>query len=312
MFSQELTEKSLLAEMNKRLPQKKLLGSYLPHKGLSKLAELNKRDDFNIEDIGFFIEYGLSFSPAPFDIIPFGYTGGDGCYFAFLTDFGYHKNLEDCPIVFISPTDFNVKKPAWANILFAKNFEDFLSLMIQINFVDIIRFEDLSTLNFSEKIKEIHAELDHFPKTTQSRKSTIQIIRENFKLNKIPNLNDYFTDLKCERESINFLILKDAINLELLSIDRPIEKLSAKLNSNELKDWLNRVNLNSRLAFYRESPYIYQYWKNDYIEILKTIKKQLKEDGFQREVDVLEEEIRYTMLSQKYREIRKKKIRDKD
>lgn len=47
----------------------------------------------------------FSYYITPPDLIPFASTGGDGIHFGFLTDFGAVKDLENAPIVCVTPTN---------------------------------------------------------------------------------------------------------------------------------------------------------------------------------------------------------------
>lgn len=59
--------------------------------------------------------YFLQFDPldngcyysSPADSIVFANTGMDGIHYSFLTDFGIHTNLEQAPIICVSPMDFD-------------------------------------------------------------------------------------------------------------------------------------------------------------------------------------------------------------
>lgn len=304
-----MSEEELLKAMQIRMSKDDVLGRYKEHESLKKLYGLNQREDFETETIGFILGYDKPYCPAPIDIIPFGRTGGDGCYFAFLTDFGAYDSIEDCPIVFISPTDFDDQKPGQANKMFAENFMDFLSIMTEMTYAEIIRFEDLKTMDFESKINEIKKETEIYdsPRLKQLQQSTIKLLKENFRITKIDDLNTYYQDLEKERNGENSVLLIDGINLTTKARNHSVPiKLEAKLSSTDLALWLHNAKEISKLAFYREAQYIYSFSDDSYNEILKVIKEQMKKDNLMRESRILEFEINQNNLSKKYYEIRKK------
>lgn len=75
--------------------------------------------------------YFLKFDPldnggyycSPFDAIVFANTGMDGIHYSFLTDFGMHTDLEQAPILCVSPMDFgNCVR------IVARNLQEFFEL----------------------------------------------------------------------------------------------------------------------------------------------------------------------------------------
>ena len=73
---------------------------------LIRLEEDLQKEGKTLDTIGFVpIVTEFAYSITPIDVIPFAHTGGDGVHFGFLTDFGRVKNLNDAPIVCVSPTN---------------------------------------------------------------------------------------------------------------------------------------------------------------------------------------------------------------
>ncbi|MDF1697345.1 MAG: hypothetical protein P1U56_15990 [Saprospiraceae bacterium] len=309
------SEVELLTEMKKRMSIEELLGKYQEHKGLSKLYLLNERKDFDTESIGFILGYTKPYSPAPFDIIPFARTGGDGCYFAFLTDFGRFVTIEDCPILFVSPSDFDKNKPNQSNILFANNFDEFLAIMHTLTYAEIIRFQDLTVLDFETKIKEVRQERNEYDAEESKAllSSTLHIIEEEFDLSEIANLNTYYTELNSSRDGRQWIKLRDGIHLlKAESENEDPEIMSTKLPIEALKEWLKKTSMISRLAFYRDCPYIYSFSDDDYGDILQIIANQMAEDKMTREASIIEFEIKQNKLSKAYFNLRRSKMTPKN
>jgi hypothetical protein len=304
---QNKTEEELLEELKTRMSLSEILGKYKESPTIKKLNELNANEEFDMGSLSCFLEYGKPYVPAPTDIVPFGYTGGDGCYFAFLTDFGFYDNLDDCPIVFISPTDFDSKQPQNANKIIARNIFDFLTILTQIRYAEITRFEELKTLDFASKIKEFIN--DSSEETIKIQNSTINLINANFNLPLILNLNQYYADLEKERNGQNYLKLKDNLNLKFASYSTT-NILDSILTHKDLEIWLNKNDKYSKLAFYREAPYVYQHFKDDYNNIQKLIVEQMEKDGIVRESKILRFEIEQNQISEKWLELRRQNLKN--
>lgn len=306
---QNKTEEELLDELKTRMSLSEILGKYKESPTIKKLNELNVNEEFDMESLSCFLEYDKPYIPAPTDIVPFGYTGGDGCYFAFLTEFGFYDNLDDCPIVFISPTDFDSKHPQNSNKIIARNIIDFLAILTQIRYAEITRFEDLKTLDFLAKIKEYIK--DSSEKNLKLQNSTINLINSNFNLPQILNLNQYYIDLENERKGPNYLILKDNLNLRIQSnFPTKITEIQPNFTATELETWLDKNEKYSKIKFYGESPYIYEYFKNEYKYILEVIAKQMEKDGMVRESNILKFEIEQNKISEKWLELRRQKLKN--
>lgn len=310
---QNKTTEQLLEELKTSLPITEILGKYRESPTIKKLNELNEREEFKTESLYLNLEYGKPYVPAPIDIIPFGYTGGDGCYFAFLTEFGLHENLDECPIVFISPTDFYDKEPHHANKIIARNMFDFLTILIQVRNSEITRFNDIKTMDFKSNIEQvvkdhIHDSLGHI---IDLQNSTIELIKANITLPIIPNLNQYYVDIEKERNRPNYLKLKDNLNLKLRpNAHSGIKKLDSILSPKELEVWLNNTEKTSRQAFYREAPYIYEHFRDEFKNILEIIANQMEKDGLIRESNILKFEMKQKQILDRWLELRKQNLKN--
>jgi len=89
----------------------------------------------------------------PVDSFPFAYTGGDGVHYALLTDFGLNKDLNEAPVIRISPMDLEVVRLVARNItdFFSLHFFDELLMLNEYNseeaYLNSIREEESKSLN---------------------------------------------------------------------------------------------------------------------------------------------------------------------
>ncbi len=167
----------------------------------------------------------------------------------------------------------------------------------------------MKTLDFLAKIKEYIK--DSSEKNLKLQNSTINLINSNFNLPQILNLNQYYIDLENERKGPNYLILKDNLNLRIQSnFPTKITEIQPNLAATELETWLDKNEKYSKIKFYRESPYIYEYFKNEYKYILEAIAKQMEKDGMERESNILKFEIKQNKISEKWLELRRQKLKN--
>lgn len=308
MIAQKSELDSLYQEMIVQLPIEDIYGQYQKPASLIKLESVIKTRKIDTETIGFFLYESKPYMPAPTDIIPFATTGGDGCYFAFLTDYGYYKNLEEAPIVFISPTDFDEKYPNQANKLFARNFRDFLKIMITMQYAEIVRFKELTKMDFDSEIQIMQADINSnsSEERIKLREQTIETIKREYNIDKINNLHGYYSMLESERKQENYIDLKDGLGLKTQLNDRLIGiDFSEK---SLLSESLENASKIERIRFYREAPFIYKHYTDEYQEIVRLIAEYLYLDGFHREAKILKFEIEQNLKSKNYFEARKKML----
>ena len=288
----------LRQKITKKITTEEIYGHYQKPQTLVKLEQLVIEENIDLETIGFFLSESLPYSSSPIDIIPFASTGGDGCYFAFLTDFGYHQDLENAPIVFISPSDFDVKIPHFGNKIFAENIVHFIKLMTIMKSAEFIRFKNLFEIDFNTEIASISADIEAASSddTNARRREVIDLLSASFEGSIDMKLEDYYIILGKNRKAHNYVHLKDGIGLKThLRLEKPIADFS---NAEKLNENLCDADRLSKLIFYREAPYIFKHFKDDYIGIMKLISEHLGNDGFSREAHLIK-----LMLDQRLNEI---------
>jgi hypothetical protein len=313
--AQNKSEEELLEELKIKMPISEILGKYSESKILSKLTLLNKREDFKTESLSLNLEYSKPYVPAPIDIIPFGYTGGDGCYLAFLTDFGFYSSLDECPIVFISPTDFDANHPQHANKIIAKNIIDFLSILIKIRNPEVTRFEDIKTMDFDFSLDEYIRDFknDSLDYILELQNSTIELIKSNFELNDIVDLNQYFINLEIERNGDFHIKTKDNLNIRVKEkYPEKINRIDSMLSPELLDQKITNIDTYSKFVFYRESPYIYPHFKQEFSEILNVIIKSMVKISLIRESNILKFELKQNKISEAWLEKRREKLKTRD
>lgn len=268
--------------------------------------QLLENSNIPTEHFGFYIDYDYHYDSTPIDTIPFATTGGDGCHFCFLTDFGQCTNLNEAPIVFISPTDYEQINPQYGNFLYAKNFLDFLRINISIYNPEIIRFKDLRKTDFNKGIEEFINEKNQTELEIIS--STKKQLIDLFGILPIVNLNSYYTELYNSRNNDSFIKTKDELNIFYKKTEEPI--ITMPNENMELKGWFKNSNRKSRTKFYRELPNIYKFYSSQYQNTLKLIINYLDDDKYLREAKIvdfeLSKKLEYNIISKHYFKIRGK------
>ncbi|QHW32969.1 hypothetical protein GZH47_20680 [Paenibacillus rhizovicinus] len=127
----------------------------------------------------------------PDEAIVFLWTGVDGDHFAFLTDGVTVDSLEDAPILFIQPMDFDDPyKPV------ARNIKEFLALYVQLK--EPYLFECLPSYETEEEFVQHYKEnfeegiLEH----EEEQKTVISAIEQHIQLPEIVGVFAYIQDLK--------------------------------------------------------------------------------------------------------------------
>lgn len=90
------------------------------------------------DELGFYGGYYHSeYGNTPWDVIAFGWTGGDGVHYGFLTEFGAVIDLNEAPIVNVTPMGGDE-----AGVVIANNIREFLSIIAIDNSLEYYSFEN--------------------------------------------------------------------------------------------------------------------------------------------------------------------------
>jgi len=237
-------------------------------------------------------------------------TGGDSCYFAFISDFGEQKDLENAPIAFISPTDFDKNRPKQSNFLIANNIKEFLSLMVELEYAEHIRSEDIydPAINniLEDRILEFQSDQDS--EEIEIKKSTANKLISEFNLPAISNFYNHFKLVNKQRNTPNHLTTMEGLNIEYKSADLPIA-VNGKTIS-EYHENLKNTNDASKLVAIRNAPYKFSFSDEEYDKYKTLLIDTFKELNLNRELKIQNFEIEMNKISSEWMEIRKQIINE--
>lgn len=286
-----------------KMSEKDLLGRYEKPQALLALEQLQANKEIDTEAIGLQLYGSVPFTPAPVDVIPFAHTGGDGCYVGFITDFGFQDDLENAPIAFISPADFDQQNPKQGNFLIAGNIKEFLSCIISLKYIEIVRFKDIYTDDLQNDImqcikdrKEIGIDMI----TTPAK------IKHVFNVPFIDNFPHYFRKVRANRVKNTNVETIDGLRLLVKGHIGTCGTLR-ELDVNAFANTVGFLNLPAKLKAIRDAPYLYPFFKDEYATIKTAIASDLEKEGFKRESRIINFEIKKELLFKRYLEIRREK-----
>ncbi len=222
-----------------------------------KQIEYSEELTFMFDEIFFFLEDNIRYSSTPIDAIPFGKTGGDGCHFCFLTDFGLHKDLEKAPIIFVDPSEFECEEVK----LIANNIGDFFGLLCYVKESEYLRSDPPSIESLRASI------LDHLKDLIDEGVDVpmMNVVFGNF-LNEngislITNPIEYRKKILDDRKSRIQLQTANGLGVVNIGGDEPL--VLYDFNKNELSDiddYLLSCSDLAKHSFYRE--FMYQFKRN--------------------------------------------------
>ncbi|KRE39726.1 hypothetical protein [Paenibacillus sp. Soil522] len=180
----------------------------------------------------------------PIDSFSFARTGGDGLHYVLLTDFGLVKDLNEAPVIRISPMDTESIR------LVAPNLSDFFSLHF---------FDELLLLNeykseeaYLESIREEEANdlnsewFDH-DRWKREKAMVVNEVQEKFNLSPIPNAFQYLQDIRFERQLQISISTEDSLGILPLTpvISPDNEAMLASIRNLQFSACSNRVLVES-------------------------------------------------------------------
>jgi hypothetical protein len=196
-------------------------------------------------------------------------TGGDGCSFGFLTDFGYYEDLNETPIIFHEGSSFWYEHPSYSTKLIAANFRDFLRLMITIWSAEMLRTYSVFSVDYNVEIPQCRSELEEYDH--ELRLSTIKIIKEEFGIEEIPDVEAYFLKIYGERKNNpDHVELIDGLGINFKNVDA--KKLTSEyltLKSDQDPAIIfKKLNSNQKRMFLRDDDFTY-YRQDDYSSLYR-------------------------------------------
>lgn len=148
----------------------------------------------------------------PVDSYPFARTGVDGIHYALLTDFGYVTNLDEAPVIRVSPMDSDRVS------LVARNLHDFFALYL---FDELVTMNEYSSeeeyLEYvrKEEAKNLNSEWFDHERWKQEKVKVQNSILEKFSLSPLSNPVQYRQEIQLERNLQVTTLTKDFLGVVL-------------------------------------------------------------------------------------------------
>ena len=213
----------------------------------------------SLDTIGFMpIVDEFSYFITPPDLIPFAHTGGGGIHFGFLTDFGQVKDLNEAPIVCVSPTNDPPIR------LLARNIQEFLNLASSVPHIEML--ENFWPWKNSLSIEEIVTEFNSYASAEwiQKREMISGSFQETFNTTPL-NVQEYVQEVLKERNEKIIVSTFDGLGI-IGSHD--LEKKGKRFHFDDqrpqnekeimqMQDFLSSANKEEKLAFIRDAYYWY-------------------------------------------------------
>lgn len=241
---------------------KELYGSYEIPREIHQLFQLEEefaKKGLTLGQIGFqpinqFYPYAIT----PPDLIAFASTGGDGIHFGFLTDFHSVPDLNEAPIVCVTPTNDQPIR------YMARNIREFLDLAFSVPYVEML--ETIWTFENEQQVQELATEFekDTPRKWKKDRERILTRCREVFGTKKV-DVVSYLHEAKKDRAASKRIATLDGLGVG----DRHLETTSGqsfsfseerKCDEKEMKRmrlFLSQADELEKLAFIRDANYWY-------------------------------------------------------
>lgn len=245
--------------------------------------ELNK-DGLSLDIIGFrpLIECNPYLLTPP-DSIAFADTGGDGIHFAFLTDFSEVANLEEAPIVCVSPTNDPPLR------YMARNIKEFLDLIAEVPHGEML--EQLWDCDSEAMMEQIVAEFwsDTPADYAVTRKTVQKRFQQAFHTEPVQVIA-YLKEVREERAHTTCAITLDGIGVigeKQGTVRRYLFNEQFTVDAQELvrmQQFLQTATRIEQLAFIRDVNYRYVVSPSEAAELFALIVAQLKQLQLDEEV----------------------------
>lgn len=250
---------------------------------LKKLKEI----DYNyLLGLHLFIDLSYFTNNTPLSALPFASIGGNGTHFAFLTDFQRNIDLENTPIIIVSPTDDPPIR------LIARNIKEFLSLVVYLTDATLVDFISRAE-DEAEYISRRDEDLKADPEEKNHREKYIQILKKEFKLPEViheKGIFDYYETIKKERIAEGYIHIDDDYTIFLGKGASTIKRYHYdRRNKNipEIKSFLETASFDERKVFYAEATYHYILAADYDADIVDILISSLEKDGLLREAEVI-------------------------
>jgi len=224
---------------------------------LQKLKDFDKeleRQGSSLDEwIGFSIVGDESrYNLTPLDVIPFVATGIDGDHFGLLTDFGTVSNLEEGPVVCVTPMNFgeHVK-------IVARNLKEFLDLIYTVT--DSIAIANFTYFQDEQDYRKL---LNNFrnDEPYEERAQKLELMKAEFGLHAIENVYRFVeVELKEIRQQQIALPTLDGLGVVAQTVkgELPLYPVheDMKVDIGDMRKFLAAAPVESRLAFIRDAQF---------------------------------------------------------
>ncbi|WP_337100334.1 stalk domain-containing protein [Paenibacillus sp. YIM B09110] len=249
-------------------------------------AELAKEGYELWNVLGFYPSLGHSgYFNSPVDVVTFGWTGGDGEHFGFLTDFGSAVNLEEAPIVMVSPMNFD--QPA---VVVANNIREFMRIVMKDPSLLFMGYEDEQAYLQSEREMWEELEREYGIEETEAdrleKRAVVQKLEQTLKPPIIDDVYRYSENVALEREksivvpTLDKLGVTNVVRSDAGKLHPPLT-VDEEMEASDLTGLLDRATYSQKLALIRDvnlSPIDY----GD--EFMETLTDAMMNMGLQDEV----------------------------
>lgn len=157
----------------------------------------------------------------PVDSLPFAHTGGDGIHYALLTDFGLVKDLDEAPVIRVSPMDSDRVR------LIALNLHDFFSLHF---FDELVLLNEYSSEEAylesvrKEEARDLNSEWFDHNRYKREKKKVLNEVQEVFDLAPITNPVQYLQEIRIGRSLQTTILTEDSLGILATSSEIAKEK----------------------------------------------------------------------------------------
>ncbi|TCM96379.1 hypothetical protein EV294_105246 [Paenibacillus sp. BK033] len=211
-----------------------------------------------LDEVGFYISNEHSpYSQTPYDVIVFGHTGGDGEHYGFLTDFGTVEDLENAPIVRVSPMGGDE-----AVEYIAHNIREFLRIKAIDSTLVYIEFDNTDEYeNYVLKEEaELKASNPEWLPTEEDKVRNREVMASMVKFLKLPEIeNPYTYSKRVRQERQERVLVSTHDSLGIINTLSPFEDKEHKrlnvdedLGIEELEDYLVHASVAGKMALIRD------------------------------------------------------------
>ncbi|REK71295.1 hypothetical protein [Paenibacillus paeoniae] len=230
--------------------------------------ELGGDDQFYL-GLNFYLELTtLRYFNTPCDVVVFGSTGMDGIHYGFLTEFGTVDDLEQAPVVCVSPMNFDGPTK-----IIASDIKEFLSIALtdeELFYNTFATEEDYRAAKQRWKEDEESSPYGPTEEKIQRKEAIIRLIKERITLPHIENPYRHLDRLDQQRQERVAVKTQDLLGVigefEEGEVHIPyyVHK-DEDLNIDELRQYMSKAPAVSKLAMVRDLQLNFVLWHEEKI-----------------------------------------------